>query len=59
MTAASTGRDRTRMMVVGRIGRDEGGPLFERQFTDKLQDAFVDNITFDVDPKALRIKANA
>ena len=35
------------------------GPLFERELTDKLHDAFVDDITFDVDQKVLRIKANA
>jgi hypothetical protein len=33
--------------------------LFQREFTDKFHDAFVDDIGFNANPQALRIKANA
>ncbi len=50
MTGASTGQVDLMRMGVGLIGRGEGGPLFERELTDKLHDAIFDDIGFNADP---------
>jgi hypothetical protein len=50
MTGASTEQVGLRRMGVGRIGRGEGGPLFERELTDKFHDAFFDDIGFNANP---------
>jgi hypothetical protein len=59
MMAASAEQVGLRRTGVGRIGRVEGGPLFERELSDKFHDAFFDDIGFNANPWALRIKANA